>query len=102
MAKVKFYQVEKEINGVKYVAQFNGLSAWLRCVDQSYCDDSSNTSTEKLAANVLSMGLIEPKVTVDDFESQDELTEVTSFVQNVMKGNFRAKSEKKPTEEQGK
>lgn len=95
MAKTKFYQRKKEINGVEYTAQFNGLSAWLRCVDQSYIDGSSNTSTELLSENILKMGLIDPKVTVDDFEDQDSLQEVTRFVQDVMKGKFREEAAEK-------
>ena len=35
MANKKFYTVEKEINGKKYVAQFNGISAAIEAVDNS-------------------------------------------------------------------
>ena len=45
----KFYTVEKEINGKKYVAQFNGISAALKAVDSSYIDGTNNTSVEKMA-----------------------------------------------------
>ena len=38
MDKSKFYTVEKEINGTKYVAQFSGLSVAVRGVDSSYID----------------------------------------------------------------
>ena len=86
---VKFYQVQKEINGVNYTAQFAGLSAWFRCVDQSYIEGTNNTSTEKLHENVFKMGLVDPKVTIDDFETQEEMLEVSKFVQGVMRGEFR-------------
>lgn len=86
---VKFYQREKEINGVKYVAQFSGLGAWLKCVDESYINGTTNTSTEKLSKNVLKYGLIEPSVTIDDFESMEDLQEVVNWVTEVMQGHFR-------------
>lgn len=89
MAKVKFYQRSKEINGVKYTAQFNGLSAWLKCVDASYIEGTQTTSAELFSENLLKMGLVEPKVTVDDFETQAELNDVTEFVKGVMRGDFR-------------
>ena len=94
---VKHYQVEKEINGVKYVAQFSGVSAWFDCVYRSYMDNGQ-TATKKLAENVLSMGLVEPKgVNIDDFETQEELQTVTNFISDVMRGHFRTKVDEKPT-----
>ena len=48
MDKSKFYTVEKEINGTKYVAQFSGLSVAVRGVDSSYIDGTTTTRTEKL------------------------------------------------------
>ena len=48
----KFYTVPKEINGVKYVAQFNGISAALKAVDSSYIEGTNNTSVEKLSKYV--------------------------------------------------
>ena len=45
----KFYTRTKEINGKKYTAQFNGLSAAIQAIDNSYIDGSQNTSIEKLS-----------------------------------------------------
>ena len=45
----KFYQVEKEIRGKKYVCVFNGIEAALEMADSTYVDGSSNTSLVKLA-----------------------------------------------------
>lgn len=99
MSKVKFYQVEKEINGTKYTAQFSGMRAWMRLSDESKNGDT--VSTEKLIDKVLSVGLIEPRVTMDDFETQDELMDVFNFVSEVMKGNFRDKEKQEATKAAG-
>ena len=99
MEKNKFYTVEKEINGTKYVAQFNGLSAAVRAVDQSYVNDNSqNISTEKMANYILNNVIVEPKgLTIDDFESMEEFNEVTNFGREVMQGNFRDQATNKPS-----
>lgn len=91
MAKeTKFYTREKEINGVKYVAQFNGLSCALRAVDQSYIEGSNNTSVEKMADYIFNNVIVEPKgLTIDDFESMEEFNEVVTFGREVMQGKFR-------------
>ena len=57
----KFYTVEKEINGTKYVAQFNGISAALKAVDESYIEGTNNTSVEKLSRYLFSNVIVEPK-----------------------------------------
>lgn len=89
MAK-KFYTVEKEINGTKYVAQFNGISAAIEAVDNSYVDGSTNVSMSKLSKYILGNVIVEPKnLTADDFETLDEFSEVISFGREVMQGNFR-------------
>ena len=44
-----FYQVTKNIGGKDYVAQFNGISAALEAVDNSYIDGSGNISLAKLS-----------------------------------------------------
>lgn len=100
MANKKFYQVEKEINGVKYTAQFSGLSAWLRCTDAAKQDNGSDDpSNIRIYEKVLEAGLVEPKgLTVDDFDDMDNLDAVFKFVSNVMKGKFRTQTEKKGTE----
>ena len=67
MATNKFYSVTKEINGKKYIAQFNGVSAALRAVDNSYIDGTTNTSVEKLARYLFEHVIVDPKVDIDDF-----------------------------------
>lgn len=92
----KFYSVEKEINGKKYTAQFNGISAALKAVDESYIEGSSNTSTIKMAEYLFSHVIVEPKnLSIDDFESMDEFNEVIAFARKVMQGEFRDKKVEK-------
>lgn len=100
MANKKFYQRTKEINGVKYTAQFSGLSAWLRCADAARKDDDEEESVNTRIYNkVFEAGLVEPKgVTVDDFEDMETLDKVFGFVSGVMKGKFRDRTEEKGTE----
>lgn len=95
MAKAKnFYSVEREINGIKYVAQFNGLSAALKAVDDSYIDGGDNLSMLKLSEYVFKHVIVEPKgLSVDDFDSLDEFNEVMNWAQGVMQGRFRPTAE---------
>lgn len=91
----KFYTVEKEINGTKYVAQFAGLSTALRAVDSSYIEGTNNTSTEKLAKYLFKYIIVEPKnLSIDDFDSMEEFNEVVSFARQVMSGDFREEANK--------
>ena len=91
----KFYTVEKEINGTKYVAQFAGLSTALRAVDSSYIEGTNNTSTEKLAQYLFKYIIVEPKnLSIDDFDSMEEFNEVVSFARQVMSGDFREEAKK--------
>ena len=93
MAK-KFYTVEKEINGKTYIAQFNGISAALEAVDNCYIAGTQNISASKMAKYLFEHVIVEPKgLTADDFESLDELNEVTDFAREVMQGNFRDKAD---------
>lgn len=93
-----YYTVEKTINGKKYVAQFNGISAALRAVDESYVEGSSNTSVEKLAKYLFDNVIVDPKgLTPDDFDSMAEFNDVVSFAREVMQGDFREEKNKKPT-----
>lgn len=85
----KFYTTTKEINGTTYTAQFNGISAALDAVDNSYVDGTGNTSLKKLAEYILENVIVEPKLTVDDFEDIDELNKVVKFGSDVMQGKFR-------------
>lgn len=89
----KFYTVEKEIGGKKYVAQFNGISAALNALDSSYVEGTTNTSMAKLSSYILSNVIVEPKgLTPDDFDTMDEFTEVITFGREVMQGDFRDKA----------
>ena len=98
MEKKKFYSVEKEINGKKYVAQFNGLSCALRAADQSYIDGSENTSVEKFAQYIFANVIVEPKgLEIDDFDNLAEFQAVVAFGREVMNGNFRDNSTDKAT-----
>lgn len=89
----KFYTVDKEINGVKYTAQFNGVSAALEAADKCYIDGTGNTSALKMAKYLLENVIVEPHgLTPDDFDSIDELSAVTNFANEVMHGKFRDKA----------
>lgn len=91
----KFYTEKRTINGVEYTAQFSGVSTALNAADQSYLDNSRNTSSGKYAQYILDHVIVEPKgLTVDDFDSVEELTDVTSFGSEVMNGkSFRNKKD---------
>ena len=93
MDKSKFYTVEKEINGTKYVAQFSGLSVAVRGVDSSYIDGTTTTSTEKLGQYILDNVIVEPKgLTADSFDTMEEYNAVTTWGRDVMYGKFRKES----------
>lgn len=97
------YQVEKEIKGKKYIAQFAGLSVALKAVDSSYIEGTSNTSIEKMAEYMFKHVIVEPKnLSIDDFDTVDELNEVIAFARNVMQGGFRDKADAGAAEGKGK
>lgn len=95
----KFYSKTKEINGVKYTAQFNGLSAALKAIDNSYVgDNSKNISIYKMASYIFDNVIVEPAgLTVDDFDSFEELNEVVRWGMEVMQGKFRDENKKPDT-----
>lgn len=82
----KIYTVEKTINGTPYVFQHNGISAWLKALDDSYVDGTGNISAYKLNAYLLENVVVSPKKEIDDFTSADELSEVTAFARKVASG----------------
>ena len=90
----KFYTRKKEINGVEYTAQFNGLSESLAAIDRTYIDGTTTTSVVKMAEYILQNVIVEPKLTVDDFEDMETLNDVVAFGRDVMQGKFRNKDEK--------
>lgn len=86
----KFYTRKKTINGKEYTAQFNGVSAALDAVDNSYIEGSGNISSAKLAKYIFENVIVEPKnLTADDFDSVEEFNEVTGWARDVMQGKFR-------------
>lgn len=93
-----FYQVKKTINGVEYTAQFNGISAALKAVDDSYIQGSNNISSLKLAEYIFSNVIVSPKVAVDDFDSIEDMNKVVEFGREVMQGNFRGEAVGSATE----
>lgn len=98
-----FYTVTKEIYGKKYVAQFNGISAALKAVDDSYIEGTNNTSVAKLSKYLFENVIVEPKgLTADDFDSMEEFNEVVSFAREVMQGDFREKKDEKSTDKASK
>lgn len=89
MAK-KFYTIEKKIGDTTYKAQFNGISAAIDAMDNSYIDGTTNISMSKMSKYILSNVIVEPKgLTPDDFDSMDEFSEVIGWGREVMQGNFR-------------
>ena len=85
----KIYTVEKTIRGKEYVFQHNGVSAWLKALDNSYVDGTSNISAFKLNEYLLENVVVSPKLSIDDFTSADELSEVTAFARKVASGEIQ-------------
>lgn len=101
MAK-KFYQRKKTINGVEYVAQFNGLSAALSAVDETYIQGTETTSMKLLSQYIFENVIVEPRgLTADDFETMEELNEVLRFGREVMQGKFRDRKDAGAEKEEG-
>lgn len=75
-----FYTVTKEIGGRDIKAQFNGISAGLKAIDDSYIDGSSNISLEKLAKYIFNNVVVDPKLRIEDFGADkvgtEEMTEI--------------------------
>lgn len=99
-----FKQAKKKIGNTTYTAQFSGLSAALRAVDNSYVDGTSNTSLEKLTKYLFENVIVEPKnLTPDDFTDMDEFNEVVAFAREVMQGTyFRDNKVEEPTDKGSK
>ena len=94
MATNKFYTVNKKINGKDYTAQFQGMSFALKAIDACYIDGTTTTSLEKLADYLFKNIIVEPNdLSIDDFDSMDELNEVITFAREVMQGDFRDKKD---------
>ena len=68
----------------------------------SHADGTSTTSVKKLNQFLLDHVIVEPKgLTVDDFNSVDEMNEVTKFAREVMQGNFRDEAHEGATDKKG-
>ena len=89
----KFYQVKKTIGVKEYIAQFSGISMSMKAVDSCYIENSRNISSEKMTQYILDNVIVEPKgLKIDDFDSLEELQEVTEFGQKVMGGSLRSEA----------
>lgn len=92
----KSYTKTKTIDGVEYTAQFNGLEAASRMVDECHLDgNSSNLSAVKTNNYVLQNFIVKPPgLTMDSFDNFDTLNEVVEFGMQVAQGNFRDEAKK--------
>lgn len=80
----KTYTATKEINGTKYIAQFNGVKEAVRATELYGKDEV------KLAEYILENVIVEPPhLNMDDFEDLQEYRSVTNFAIGVMSGRFR-------------
>ena len=95
------YLVKKEINGIEYTAQFNGIAAAVEALDD-WRKDNENISISKMSKYVLDHVIVEPKgLTMDSFETLDELTEVVNFGRDVSQGKFREEAVKNAANRKG-
>jgi len=98
-----FYQVKKTINGKEYTAQFNGISAALKAVDNSYIDGTNITSVEKLSKYLFENVIVDPaNLDADSFDSMDDFNEVVTFAREVMQGNFREETKQEAVNKKSK
>lgn len=80
----KTYTATKEINGTKYIAQFNGVREAVRATELYGKDEV------KLAEYILENVIVDPPhLNMDDFEDLQEYRSVTNFAIGVMSGRFR-------------
>ncbi len=100
--KNNFYTRKKEIDGVTYTAQFNGISECLKMFDE--CKDSNgNINNLELGEYVCENVIVDPKVKIDDFEDITTYNKVVKWGLNVAQGKFRDKAKAEiPVKETGK
>ena len=90
--KNNFYIRKKEIDGVTYTAQFNGISEFLKMIDE--CKDANgNNSPLELGEYICENIIVDPKIKIDDFENLDTYNKVIKWGLNVAQGKFRDKIE---------
>ena len=98
----KTYQIKKVIGGKEYVAQFNGIAAAVEALDE-WRKENENISIAAMSKYVLEHVIVEPKgLTMDDFDTMDELNEVIAFGRDVCQGNFREQAKQSAAEAKGK
>ncbi len=98
----QFNVAEEKIGNTVYKAQFNGIGAALRAVDNSYIEGSSNTSLEKLSKYLFENVIVEPKgLTADDFDNMEDFNKVVSFAREVMDGSYFRKEKVKKQANEG-
>lgn len=98
----KNYKITKNINGVEYIAQFAGCSVALRATDECK-DKNGDLSNLKTSQYLLDHVIVSPKgLTVDDFDSVEELGEVTAFAGEVMSGKLKPEAETEEKETKSK
>ena len=82
--KNKFYTATKEIKGVTYTAQFNGVRPALEAIDRYKSNEIG--FYEYLLSNAI---VDPPGLQIEDFDSVQELRAVVNFASSVMSGRFR-------------
>lgn len=89
MAKPR--QEKKEINGVVYTAQFNGLRAGIVATRETRDSQFPRmTDQEKLCDYVLKNVIVSPPgLTIDSFETHEELNAVVNWGTAVLYDRFR-------------
>lgn len=95
MAENKFYTRTKTIDGVEYTAQYQGLRAAIRLVDECHLGLESQ-SIEKMNDYVLKNCIVKPAgLSMESFDDMETLSEVVAFGIEVAQGNFRNEGESK-------
>lgn len=90
--KNNFYTRKKEIEGVTYTAQFNGVSEFLRMLDE--CKDANgNTNMLELGEYICDNIIVDPKISVKDFDDMETYNKVVKWALQVAQGKFRDKNE---------
>lgn len=92
----KTYTATKEVNGVTYRAQFNGVREAARAIEEYSKNELA--FDEYLLENVI---VDPPHLKIDDFDSYDEFKRVVIFAANVLTGRFRNTTDESGTETSG-
>ena len=84
--------IRKIINGVEYTAVWKGYNYTTRRINDCLTKDKKRYSNSKLSAVIFDEIIIDPKVTVDDFDDLQTFNEVLEFGKSVLFGDFEKKS----------